>query len=40
MTKKRVPPGPACVFLSHSSKDTAALKKLVAVLRDHGIKVW
>jgi hypothetical protein len=28
------------VFLSHSSKDTAALKKLVAVLRDHGIKVW
>ncbi len=37
---KKKPTAPACVFLSHSSEDKPALKKLVAVLRAHGIKVW
>ena len=38
MAKKKL--APRCVFLSHSSKDAAALKKLVKVLRGHEIKVW
>jgi TIR domain len=31
---------PVEIFLSHSIKDKRFLKRLVAVLRDHGLSVW
>ena len=38
MAKKKALP--ACVFLSHSTKDAAILKKVATALRNSGVKVW